>query len=69
MTRCEHDNRHTFNVLDSVVWEPCAGTRSLAQILSTVFETFDVTAEEAQSGLLYISVQLQQEDLFHIERR
>lgn len=60
---------HTLNVLASVVWQQCTGTQSVERILSTIFETFDVTAAQAQSYLLDVLVQLQQDGLLHIEKR
>jgi len=59
----------TLNVLTSVVWQQCTGTQSVERILSTLFETFDVTAAQAQSDLLDVLVQLQEDGLLHIEKR
>ncbi|MGC3975473.1 MAG: PqqD family protein [Nitrospira sp.] len=60
---------YRLNLLGSVVWPQCTGTHSVDRILSTIFETFDVTAAQAQSELLDVLVQLQQDGLLHIERR
>lgn len=60
---------HTLNVLASTVWQQCTGTQSVERILSALFETFDVTAAQAQSDLLDVLVQLQQDGLLHIEKR
>ncbi|MCW5800200.1 MAG: hypothetical protein LZF60_280042 [Nitrospira sp.] len=60
---------HRLSVLGSVVWPQCTGTRSVERILSTISETFDVTAARAQSDLLDVLVQLQQDGLLHIEKR
>lgn len=63
------DHFHTLNVLASTVWQQCTGTQSVERILSALFETFDVTAAQAQSDLLDVLVQLQQDGLLHIEKR
>ena len=59
---------HRLTVLGSVVWPRCTGTYSVERILSGIFETFDVTAAQAQSDLLDVLVQLQQDGLLHIEK-
>ena len=59
----------TLNVLASTVWQQCTGTQSVERILSALFETFDVTAAQAQSDLLDVLVQLQEDGLLHIEKR
>ncbi len=60
---------HRLNALGSAVWLQCTGTQSVARILSTISETFDVTATQAQSELLDVLVQVQDDGFLRIEKR
>jgi len=60
---------HRLTVLGSAVWPQCTGTYSVERILSSIFEAFDVTAAQAQSDLLDVLIQLQQDGFLHIEKR
>ena len=60
---------YTLNAVGSVVWEQCTGACSLASILASISERFDVTSQQAQSDIVDLVVQLRQEGLLHTERR
>lgn len=60
---------YTLNAVGSLVWEQCTGSHSLAHILATISERFDVTSQQAQADLLDLVVQLRKEGLLHSERR
>ena len=60
---------YTTNAVGAYVWERCTGTESLAHILSSICEHFDVTLDRARSDGLDLVDQLHQEGLLHTERR
>ena len=60
---------YTLNAVGSVVWDLSTGDRSLAHVVSTICDRFDVTVQQAQDDLLDLVVELSQEGLIHTERR
>lgn len=60
---------YTLNIVGSIVWDLSTGDRSLAQVVSTICEKFDVTAQQAQDDLLDLVGELGQEGLIYTERR
>ncbi|MGZ9132263.1 MAG: PqqD family protein [Nitrospira sp.] len=60
---------YTLNIVGSIVWDLSTGDRSLAQVVSTIREKFDVTAQQAQDDLLDLVGELGQEGLIYTERR
>jgi hypothetical protein len=60
---------YTLNAVGTMVWDQCTGNRSLAHILPTICESFDVTAQQAQDDLVDLVVHLDEEGLLHTERR
>jgi len=60
---------YTLNAVGSYVWEQCTGSHSLAQVLSSISQHFDVMPDRAQSDGLDLINQLCQEGLLHTERR
>ncbi len=60
---------YTLNVVGSTIWDLCKGEQSLRQILSTICDRFDVSAQQAQDDVLDLIMHLEQEGLLHPERR
>ncbi|MBA2486155.1 MAG: PqqD family protein [Nitrospira sp.] len=60
---------YTLNAVGSVVWDQCAVPRSIAQILSTIFDRFEVTTQQAHDDLVDLVSLLTGEKLIQTERR
>lgn len=60
---------YTLNAVGSVVWGMSTGDRSLAQVVSSICDMFDVTVQQAQNDLLDLVIELGREGLIHTERR
>ena len=60
---------YTLNHLGSVIWEHCAGHRTLKDIHADLCDRFEVVPEQALSDLVALINQLVEEGLLQQERK
>ena len=57
---------HTLNKVGSIIWELADGTRSIIEIVRSIYERFDVDFEVAKVDVLEFVAQLVDKNLLHI---
>ncbi|RJS72083.1 PqqD family protein [Methanophagales archaeon] len=57
---------HTLNKVGSIIWELADGTRSIIEIVRSIYERFDVDFEVAKVDVLEFVAQLADKNLLHI---
>lgn len=57
---------HTLNKVGSIIWELADGTRSIIEIVHSIYERFDVDFEVAKADVLEFVAQLADKNLLHI---
>ncbi|MBX3237902.1 MAG: PqqD family protein [Nitrospiraceae bacterium] len=60
---------YTLNPVGALIWDHCAGDRSIQDLLSLVCARFEVTGEQATRDLIELISALTQEGLIQTERR
>lgn len=57
---------HTLNKVGSIIWELADGTRSIIEIVHSIYERFDVDFEVAKVDVLEFVAQLVDKNLLYI---